>query len=140
MPKMSGHCLCGNVSYTVSADPVITAICHCDTCQRQTGSAYSLVVGVPRESLAVSGSTLASFQTTTEATGTPTQRQFCSNCGSPLVTLPEALPALAIIKAGTLDDRKGLAPAVEVHCDSALAYLAEESSERQRFPADLPAG
>jgi hypothetical protein len=138
MMKMTGHCLCGNVSYTADAEPLITAICHCGTCQRQTGSTYSLVVGVPRESLTLSGETLASYQTITEATGTPSQRQFCSNCGSPVVTFAGTHPDLAIIKAGTLDDRKGLAPALEVHCDSAFAYAAAEPTERVRYPADLP--
>jgi hypothetical protein len=139
MTNLTGHCLCGNVSYSADAEPLVTAICHCDSCQRQTGSTYSLVVGVPRESLTVSGDTLASYETITEATGTPSQRQFCSNCGSPVVTLPDAAPALAIIKAGTLDDRKGLAPAVEVHCDSAFAYVTAEANGRVRYPADLPA-
>jgi hypothetical protein len=139
MTEMTGHCLCGNVSYFTSAEPMLTALCHCESCQRQTGSTYSLVVAVPRESLTVRGETLATYQTTTEATGTTSQRKFCSACGSPIVTLPDAAPALAILKAGTLDDRKGLAPTVEVHCDSAIAYATAETTERTRFPADLPA-
>jgi hypothetical protein len=138
MSVMTGHCLCGSVSYSVSAEPMLTALCHCDSCQRQTGSSSSLVVAVPRESLTLSGATLATFQTTTEATGATSQRKFCSSCGSPIVTLPDAAPALAIIKAGTLDDRKSLVPTVEVHCDSAIAYATAEATDRTRFPADLP--
>ena len=138
MTEMTGHCLCGNVSYSSSAEPILTALCHCNTCQRQTGSTYSLVVVVPREGFTVSGETLATYQTITESTGTTSQRKFCSNCGSPIVTLPDAA-ALAIIKAGTLDDRKGLEPTVELHCDSAITYAIARATERTRFPADLPA-
>jgi hypothetical protein len=139
MSKMTGRCLCGNVAYSAESEPLIVAICHCNTCQRQTGTAYSLVVGVPRESFSIDGSTLAQYQTTTESTGTTSQRSFCSNCGSPLVTFAESHPGLAVIKAGTLDERKQLAPVVEVHCDSALGFAIEGDTDRQRFPADLPA-
>ena len=65
----TGRCLCGNVTYSAESDPLITAICHCSNCQHQTGSTYSLVVAVPRPSLKIDGSTLATFDTTTEATG-----------------------------------------------------------------------
>jgi len=37
----SGHCLCGQVKYTIDADaPIITGYDHCDDCQRQSGSTY----------------------------------------------------------------------------------------------------
>lgn len=37
----SGHCLCGQVKYTVDAEaPIITGYDHCDDCQRQSGSTY----------------------------------------------------------------------------------------------------
>jgi hypothetical protein len=139
MATLTGRCLCGNVTYAAESDPLVTAICHCQNCQRQTGSTYSLVVAVPRDSLKISGSTLATFDTITESTGTPSHRQFCSNCGSPLVTLAEAAPAMAFIKAGTLDDSRHLAPSVEVHCESAFQYAADDGAERMRFPADMPA-
>jgi hypothetical protein len=38
---LTGHCLCGAVTYTAAVDkPLITAYDHCDDCQRQTGSTY----------------------------------------------------------------------------------------------------
>jgi hypothetical protein len=139
MATLTGRCLCGSVTYTAESDPLVTAICHCHNCQRQTGSTYSLVVAVPRDSVAISGSTLATFDTMTESTGTPSHRQFCSNCGSPLLTLADAAPEMAFIKAGTLDDNTKLTPTVEVHCASGLAYTTNDGSERARFPADLTA-
>lgn len=139
MATLTGQCLCGNVTYTAESDPLVTAICHCHNCQRQTGSTYSLVVAVPRASVKIGGATLAMFDTTTETTGTPSHRQFCSNCGSPLMTLADAAPDLAFIKAGTLDDNVGLTPTLEVHCASGLTYATSEANGRAQFPADLPA-
>ena len=49
--KMTGHCLCGAVSYSAEAEPVVQAVCHCADCQRQSGSPYTVIVGVPRAAL-----------------------------------------------------------------------------------------
>lgn len=136
---LTGRCLCGESTYVASSAPLVTAICHCTDCQRQSGSAYSLVVAVPRDTVELQGASIATVVTTTAATGTPSYRKFCSRCGSPLVVLADASPELAFIKAGTLDDRTALRPAIEVHCDDAIAYTTDGETERTRFPAGLPA-
>ena len=47
-PKpITGRCLCGAVTYSADAEPVIQAACHCTDCQRQTGNPFSVIVGVP---------------------------------------------------------------------------------------------
>ncbi len=74
------------VTYRVDADPFLQGVCHCTDCQRQTGTAYSVVVGVPRAAFTMEGDSLSSFATTGEDHGTPSERYFCSNCGSPIVT------------------------------------------------------
>src|SRR5436305_10649265 len=101
---ITGGCLCGSVRYSCEADPVVQAACHCADCQRQTGSPFSVVVGVPREAFTVEGDTLASFSTTGEDHGRETQRNFCSACGSPLFSLSPLAPEIVLIKAGSLDD------------------------------------
>src|SRR5256885_306902 len=110
MANISGHCLCGKVSYSADAEPVAQAICHCTNCQRQTGTAFSIVIGVPTAAFEVEGDTLASFPTVGEVHGTPTVRHFCSACGSPIYSLVEATPDVVWIKAGTLDDASWLEP------------------------------
>src|SRR5439155_943819 len=103
-PKpITGRCLCGAVTYSVDADPVVQAACHCTDCQRQTGSPFSVVVGVPRSAFDVKGSTLASFATIDTDHGGETQRSFCNKCGSPVFSIAAVAPELAFIKAGTLD-------------------------------------
>ena len=122
-PKpITGRCLCGSVTYRAETEPVIQAVCHCTDCQHQTGTAFSVVVGVARSALTVEGSTLASFTTTGEEHGTDTQRHFCSACGSPIVSFVEAMPDLAFLKAGTLDDAAWIEPVVEVWSRSAQPW------------------
>jgi hypothetical protein len=122
MSKISGHCLCGNVTYSADAEPVAQALCHCTSCQRQTGTAFSIVIGVPAAVFIVEGDTLASFPTTGEVHGTTTLRHFCSNCGSPIYSSVAAMPEVVYIKAGTLDDASWLTPNAEVWTRSALPW------------------
>jgi hypothetical protein len=134
--EITGRCLCGSVTYRAEGEPVVQAVCHCTDCQHQTGTAFSVVVGVPRATLTVDGGTLASFTTTGEDHGTATQRAFCSACGSPIVSYVEAVPDMAFLKAGTLDDASWLEPAVEVWTRSAQPWSPrfEHAARLERGP------
>jgi hypothetical protein len=123
MGKLDGRCLCGAVTYSSDADPAFAAICHCKNCQRQSGSSFSLVVGIPTAQLEVTGDTLSSFATVGEDSGRETERQFCSACGSPILSLSAAMPDVAIVKAGTLDDTSWIEPQLEVWGSSAQPWV-----------------
>ena len=136
-PKpLTGRCLCGAVTYSADAEPVAQAVCHCTDCQRQTGNPFSAIVGVPREAFEVEGGTLASYTTTGEDHGNPTERHFCSACGSPIFSVSGAAPQLAFIKAGTLDDMTWLEPAFEVWTSSAQPWAPhfENATQLERGP------
>jgi len=47
------------------------AVCHCSTCQKNTGSAFSLNVGLPSSSVTVTGESLATYEDHTGASGKP---------------------------------------------------------------------
>jgi hypothetical protein len=136
-PKpITGRCLCGGVTYSADAAPVAQAACHCTDCQRQTGSPFSVIVGVPRAALTVEGSTLASFATTGTDHGEDTERSFCSACGSPIFSVTAALPEVAFIKVGSLDDASWVEPAVEVWTGSAQPWSPhfEHAAQLERGP------
>ena len=42
----TGGCLCGAVRYEIEGDPLLSAVCHCRNCQKQAGSAMSVLIGV----------------------------------------------------------------------------------------------
>jgi hypothetical protein len=136
-PKpITGRCLCGGVTYSADAEPVVQAVCHCTDCQRQTSSPFSVIVGVPRAAFNVEGSTLASFTTTGSDHGGPTERNFCSACGSPLFSDAAVAPELTFIKAGSLDDASWLQPAVEAWTSSAQPWSPhfENAAQLERGP------
>jgi hypothetical protein len=133
---ITGRCLCGGVTYSADAEPVVQAVCHCTDCQRQTGNPFSVIVGVPRAALNVEGGTIASYATTGEDHGEDTERNFCSACGSPVFSIAAVLPELAFIKAGSLDDASWLEPAVEVWKSSAQPWSPhfEHAARLERGP------
>ena len=120
--EITGRCLCGNVSYHLDSEPFAQALCHCRDCQRQGGTAFSVVIGIGRDAFHVEGATLASFDTEGEVHGTKTHRHFCSACGSPIYSVVDAQPEVVYVKAGTLDDPSWLEPNAEVFTRSAQPW------------------
>jgi hypothetical protein len=141
--QISGRCLCGAVTYHADAEPLLQGVCHCTDCQHQTGTAFSVFVGIPRTALTVEGDTLASFTAKGEEHGTDTERRFCSACGSPIVSFVEAVPDLAFLKVGTLDDASWVGPAIEIWSRSAQPWSphfegvarVERGPKSERSPA-----
>lgn len=122
---LSGHCLCKAVTYKAEIEqPVITAYDHCDDCQRQSGSTYSLVAIVPKDVLTVNGP--VKKYSSNGTSGNPVHRLFCSECGSPIAHDPDAAPPIIALKAGTLDSeiKKTLKPvSTFVHSHSWQQYV-----------------
>jgi hypothetical protein len=129
--KIEGGCLCGQVRYSAEAEPAFVGVCHCKNCQKQAGTSFSIVVAIPKPALNLRGD-LKTFNDRGD-NGKAVYRRFCPDCGSPILSDAEALPELAIIKAGTLDDTGWLKPTMEIYLDSARPWVSL-GGERQRFP------
>ncbi len=113
MTKLAGGCLCGAVRYVAEGDIRGTSVCHCTHCQRVTGGAFSVNVLMPRAGVTYSGDGLTRFTDTAES-GRQVARLFCARCGSSIASEPEAMAALTVLKAGSLDDRSWLAPGTHI--------------------------
>ena len=105
MREMTGGCLCGQVRYSANADPAIVAVCHCKNRQKQTGTAFSVLVGVPKSAISVQGN-LKTFHDTGDS-GQPVDRNFCPECGSPIISDVAVMPDLRFIKAVPSTTRAG---------------------------------
>lgn len=125
-----GGCLCGAVRYTAAWPPLAVATCSCVDCQKQSGSAISILAVLPRGGLTVRGE-LKVFEGRSEG-DRPVYRKFCGACGSPVVTDTPGAEAgeLIFIKLGTLDDRSGLVPTVHYWTRSAQSWLDVGPGER----------
>jgi len=109
----TGRCLCGAVTYELSGDVIATAICHCDHCQRQGGSAFSVNLVAHESQLSVTGE-LSTYEERGElGDDVYVRRKFCGTCGSPIVSELSKSAGIIAVKAGTLDDRSDVVPTVE---------------------------
>jgi len=120
MPSISGSCLCGAVRYTSSAQPALTAFCHCRSCQKAGGGGYSVNVVVPSASLEIQGE-LRTFEAV-GASGLPVTRRFCGQCGSPLFTDAASFAGVTFVKGGSLEDASWIRPTLHIWCDSAQPW------------------
>ena len=122
MPEIIGGCLCGSVRYRSNAEPVLQAVCHCQTCRKNSGSAFSFNVAVPEDSLSVEGDHLRTYEDHSGASRQAFLRKFCDRCGSHVFSHGPAYGALAFIKAGTLDDPSWVAPELHIWCSEKLPW------------------
>lgn len=120
----TGGCLCGAVRYELPWPPKALVVCHCSDCQKQAGTAFSVVGVARRDDLRLSGA----LQTFSHpgSSGQTVNRKFCGTCGSPVLTDTAAAREQEIIffKAGTLDHAEDLAPTVHYWTRSAQHWFA----------------
>lgn len=123
-----GGCLCGNIRYKASWPPLMVASCSCLNCQKQAGSALSVIAAIPQDGMQLSGQ-LSTYEDTADS-GEVVCRKFCGDCGSPVITeTPGAAKQnMLFIKAGTLDDVSDLQPTTHFWTCSAQPWVT--------FPAD----
>ena len=132
MPQITGSWMCGQLRYAAQAEPIFSAVCHCKTCQKQTGTAFRVVIAVPLAAVSIQGSPKTYIRT--GDSGQQVVNRFCPDCGSTVVIEPAVLPGTAIIPTGTLDDTSWLKPAMEIYCDDAQSWVQLAGAAMQRFP------
>jgi hypothetical protein len=121
MTKLTGQCLCGAITYECDGEIDTMTYCHCDTCRRVTGSAFNIGIGIPKDSLKVSGQVKSHTHTNGSI------REFCPTCGSPTFTIGNQT---IWIRAGSLNNSDALQPTREVWTDLAVPW--------SRIPDHIP--
>ena len=94
-----GSCLCGSVAYEVDAPTGPIVHCHCTTCRKTHGAAFSTVMPVPRAAFRwLRGEELlSSFESSPGKL-----RRFCTRCGSHIVADRPNQPNV-LLRLGCLD-------------------------------------
>lgn len=121
---IAGGCFCGQVRYTINAEPIAARMCWCRDCQYIASGSATVNVLFPEKSVTFSGEVATMLKTADS--GNTIERGFCPKCGSQLyskTTEPKGAPIR--IRAGTLDDPELMAPQAIIWTDSApsWAYL-----------------
>ena len=117
---VEGGCLCGDVRYRITGEPMGTSICHCDNCRRAGGGVcvgwlvfhcddFELVKGKPNR-----------YRYRTEE-GRPADRGFCGNCGTQL-SYEGGADDIGITTV-TLDDPNTYPPKYQVEVSEKLPWV-----------------
>jgi len=117
----TGGCLCGAIRYEVSAPPLFQGVCHCRDCQYVSGGAPANVMVVPKTAITVIKGQTRTYWVTGDSGGR-VGREFCEVCGTQLFSNLEPQPAIAVIKAGSLDDPSQFAPSMQIWTGSAQPW------------------
>ena len=101
MKKITGNCLCGAVCFEVGDNFRQLNLCHCDQCQRATGSAHaSNLFTDPGNIRWTKGK---EYVKQFDVPGRGISNAFCTECGSGLPYVSKASNSL-IVQAGALND------------------------------------
>jgi hypothetical protein len=115
---LNGSCLCGAVAYEADAPLARIVHCHCQTCRKTHGTAFSSVTAVPRDKFKwLRGADLLSAIESSPGKF----RRFCSRCGSHLMAERTAQPVV-LLRLGCLDTPAKDVPQVHIWRSDAASW------------------
>ena len=127
--KYTAQCACGAVKFEFDTDPDFVAECHCLDCKKASGGEAAVFFGVPEDDFTLTSGTPKAFHYTAES-GKGLDRNFCPECGARVFSSNlESFPGLVFVTLGSLDDRSGIAPGLEMFVKRRLDWAK---------PMDLP--
>ena len=134
MSIRTGSCLCGEVRYRLTAEPVGARVCWCRDCQRIAANGTVNAV-FPASALSVTGP-VAEFARTAQS-GNAVRRRFCSRCGCHLFAESPGYPGFVVVRVGTLDDPSSARPVANIWASSAPPWACMDGA-LQRFEQQPP--
>ncbi|SHF75490.1 Uncharacterized conserved protein [Microbulbifer donghaiensis] len=115
-----GGCHCGAVRFEAKRPPKFVARCHCDSCRRSTGGAFSTWVGFRDEQV----EWLSRPECYRSSEGV--NRCFCKKCGTPLSYQSTKWSGETHFLIGVLDDPAQLVPSGDVFTEEALDWCLQD--------------
>ena len=135
MTEYTGRCLCGDVSYKVTAEPLSSRVCWCANCQRISSNGTVNAI-FPTQAIDISGT--PSEHTGAADSGNQVRRRFCGRCASHLFSDSTGRPGMTVVRLGTLDDPSSIQPTANIWSASAPSWACLDPSleriERQPLP------
>ena len=110
------------MKYEIAGDPIMSAACHCTQCQKVTGTAYSLNIGVPSDQFNITGDALTTYLDKGDS-GEDLRRYFLQSVWLTSVYRSQLYTGVTIVTAGTLNDTAVFKPSVNIYCDSKMEWL-----------------
>lgn len=105
---MKASCQCGQLSVEVPGPTIAVVACHCQACQKRSGSPFGEAAYYPHDQVEVTGEA-EHFSRPTDLGGT-FEQFFCRRCGSTVYMRGTKNPDMTGIPIGLFDDPHSMRP------------------------------
>jgi hypothetical protein len=122
---LSGGGLCGALRFEVTGEAKMSAMCLCLTCQKISGGAGNLFMGLLAEDFRYTTGVPVRFSLDAEAAPT---REFCGTCGTHIAARSPKAPGGVVVKVGTLDEPSR-------YSGPQMVFWTEERQDFHAWPA-----
>ncbi len=123
--KVLGGCFCGQINFEFTAGDYLVANCHCHMCRQTSGAPFVTWVVVPKPAFKYTRG-----QPKTLVSSTKGRREFCADCGTPMVFYTTDRPDDLDITTGSLKTPEDFKPTRAVHEASKLKWLQHTESQQ----------
>jgi hypothetical protein len=126
----SGGCLCGTVRYETLGEPIWVGHCHCRSCQKHSGSAFTTGVMFRASDLVWDKSKPEVYKSSPGV-----ERGFCPTCGSTLTFARLDRDEVTVL-AGSLDNPNVISPSEHIFTEEQCIWLRLDDGlpSHSRFP------
>ncbi|MCB1441066.1 MAG: GFA family protein [Nitratireductor sp.] len=100
-----GRCLCGEIEYAVEGQPRDVVNCHCEFCQRATGSAYLVETIFEQENFRLLHGEPGVYRHMSAGSGKQISIYFCAICGTKTHMTFDCFPKIVGVYSGTFDEK-----------------------------------
>jgi len=118
MTVRKGRCLCGAVTYEYKGPENWVGHCHCESCRRNTSSAFTTFIGVPDAAHRFTGVEPAVYQSSPGV-----RRLFCPKCGAPVAYDADKHADEIHFYLASLEDASGLKPTFHVFAGEKVPWV-----------------
>lgn len=130
-----GTCRCGEVTISITAEPVTVRQCWCRQCQIGAGGGAAHNAIFPADAVTVTGKLAASSYTA--ASGNEITTEFCAACGTPVLGHASARPQFRVVRLGMIEPGHGLRPQVAIWTGEAPEWAVIDP-ELEQFEGQPP--
>lgn len=113
MTIRTATCRCGQLSAACDGEPVRVSVCHCLSCQRRSGSAFTAQARWPDAQVTLTGER-REWRHVGDSGGTATFF-FCPECGATVAYVIGAMPGLTAVAIGAFADPTFPAPTFSMY-------------------------
>jgi len=121
MRTRTACCACGQLRVACLGEPEKTSLCHCNDCQRRTGSAFGIGAFFRREAVSAEGRQNAYKRSSNS--GSTVTFYFCPDCGSSVYWAAERMPEMLAVAVGSFADPTFPAPTQSVWDERRHAWV-----------------